>query len=157
MANTPKYVRLTPRLSRNVICDVQGSGWSISGLDVKPFPEGDTEKDKAAKKFVRRQIQAGNLEPCSKAEYDDVQEQARSIPQPPSVAGAPFQEAQFQRAVEEATRRVEESREAAIAAGADGPSGEADDADDDDDDDEVEEKATKKSSSKKAAAKSKGK
>lgn len=155
MAKNPSFVRLTPRLSRNVICDVQASGWSISGLDVKPFPQGDSAKDKAAAKFVRRQVQAGNLEPCSKAEYEDVQEQARSIPQPPSVEGAPFQEAAFQRAVAAATAAVEAKREEAIAAGADGPSGEADD--DDDEDDEVEVKPTKKASSKKAAAKSKGK
>ena len=64
----PKFVRITDPLRRPGLYDVQASGWSITGKDVKEFPE-----DEAAQKFVRRQIRDGNIEPCSRAEYEEVQ------------------------------------------------------------------------------------
>ncbi len=148
----PKFVRLTPRLSRNVISDVQVSGWSISGLDVKPFPDGDSPRAKAAAKYVRTMLRAGNLEPCSRAEYDEVQEQAKVV----MSSFETHQEGAFQREVEAATEKLRQSREEAIAAGASGTSGEADDDDDDDDDEEDDEEVQeKKPAPKKSAPKSK--
>jgi hypothetical protein len=155
--NDPKFVRLAPRLSRGCISDVMASGWSISGLDVKPFPDGTNGRAKAAAKWVRRQLAAGVLEPCSKAEYEDVQEQAALIA---SVEGQ-HQEGAFQRQVEKATETIRAKREEAVAGGADGPSGEVetdDDEDEDPDEDgsdeepEVETKTTKKAAAAKKAA-----
>lgn len=68
MATDPKYVRLSNALQGGIICDVHGSGWSIAGFDVKEFPE-----DKNEARYVRSKVNAGLLEPASKAEYDEAQ------------------------------------------------------------------------------------
>lgn len=66
----PKYIRLAAARQLTMVADVLGgTGWSISGADVKPFPENDREKD-----YVRNLVRSGVLEPCSKAEYEEVQE-----------------------------------------------------------------------------------
>lgn len=67
----PKYVRLAAHRSRTVLADVRGgSGWKISGIDVQEYPSKD---DSRAVTFVDHHLGRGNLEPCSKAEYDEVQ------------------------------------------------------------------------------------
>lgn len=71
MANEPKYVRLAERLTGQVLVDIT-SGWSISGLDVKEFP--DKEKYPRAARFVRDKLRRGALEPASSAEYEEVEE-----------------------------------------------------------------------------------
>lgn len=72
MATDPKYVRLTSRLARSILADVQGrSGWSISGYNVVPFP--DSNENAAAVRFVRKNLASGKLEPASQAEYEEVQ------------------------------------------------------------------------------------
>lgn len=67
-ANDPSFVRLAARLQRGGMADVQGSGWSISGLNVKEFPSDNP----AAKRFVRKALNDGKLEPASKAEWEEV-------------------------------------------------------------------------------------
>lgn len=71
MADDPKYVRLATRLSRGMVCDVKGSGWSISGLDVRQFPTTPQ-----AARFVRAKLNAGVLEPASKSEWDEAHDDA---------------------------------------------------------------------------------
>lgn len=66
MATDPQYVRLSTQLQEGIVCDVQGSGWSIAGYDVKKFPEKKEEQ-----RFVRSKLNAQMLEPASKAEYDE--------------------------------------------------------------------------------------
>ncbi len=149
--NDPKFVRLTPRLSRSCIADVQVSGWSISGLDVKPFPEGDSARQKEAAKFVRRQLGAGHLEPCSRAEWEEVQEMSELI----SQSEATHQEAKFVRKVEEATEQIRKSREEAVNSGANGATGEAED--DEDEDLDAEESGEETPAPKKSKAASKKK
>lgn len=71
MAKDPGHVRLAERLNDRVLADVN-SGWSISGLDVKEFP--DPSKYPNAARFVRDKLKRGALEPASKAEYEEVEE-----------------------------------------------------------------------------------
>lgn len=97
MANDPSYVRLANRLSLQTIADISefGSGWSISGLDVKEFPE-DTE----AARYVRLKVGQGVLETASRAEFEEVQddEEAASVVARFSDPNAPlpWQEADVQ-------------------------------------------------------------
>lgn len=74
MSDNPSYVRLAVRLNRGILCDINGSGWAISGLDVLPFP-----KDRQAARYVTAELNSGKLEPASKAEYDEVQEANASV------------------------------------------------------------------------------
>jgi hypothetical protein len=68
MPTDPKYVRLAPHRADRTITDIAGgSGWTISGGDVQPFP---TRKDAA--RFVRQRLAQGILEPASKAELDEI-------------------------------------------------------------------------------------
>jgi hypothetical protein len=67
MAENPKYVRLSAHASRGMRADVKGSGWSISGRDVLPFPKRSDEK-----KFVRSLLNKSVLESASRAEYEEV-------------------------------------------------------------------------------------
>jgi hypothetical protein len=71
MANDPKYVRLTARLARGIVTDLN-TGFTISGLDVQPFP--NPKERPLAARFVRDRLNRGVLEPASKAEYEEVQE-----------------------------------------------------------------------------------
>jgi hypothetical protein len=108
MANDPSYVRLATRLQNGIVCDVDGSGWSIAGLDVRKFPE-----DKQAARYVRAKLNAGLLEPASKAEWEDAhddaveQEVLRQAPDYREKASA-VQEGQIQRVAREARQRIEE-------------------------------------------------
>lgn len=76
MSSDPQYVRLASRVSNGTQVDLN-TGWSISGMDVKPFPSDNT----AAAAFVRSRMQRNILEPASAAEYEDVQEGRELISQ----------------------------------------------------------------------------
>jgi hypothetical protein len=68
MANDPKYVRLPERLLAGNVTDIEGgTGWGISGLDVKEFPE---DPDEAS--FVRDALRSQLLEPATAAEFKRV-------------------------------------------------------------------------------------
>jgi hypothetical protein len=99
----PPYVRLANRLSRTILADIGAagsSGWSISGLDVKPFPK----EDKAAR-FVRHELRDGKLEPAGKAEFEEVQDTHKA------VQAVSHQEAKVQRAALEANAKLVGARE----------------------------------------------
>lgn len=66
----PKYVRLRGELQGRCIADIAGgSGWSISGLDVKEVPAGGP-----ARAFVRAQLAAGTLVEASDQSFQNVQD-----------------------------------------------------------------------------------
>lgn len=65
MANNPSYVRLSDRMVHGLVVDME-SGWSISGFDVKEFPE-----DREQARFVKQRLNSGVLERASEAEYDE--------------------------------------------------------------------------------------
>lgn len=111
MANDPSYVRLANRLSLQVIADISefGSGWSISGLDVKEFPE-DTE----AARYVRLKVGQGVLETATRAEFEEVQddEEAANVVARFSDPNAPmpWQEADVQEVHARKRRQLEANR-----------------------------------------------
>jgi hypothetical protein len=94
-----------------MICDVHGTGWSIAGLDVKPFPAGDTKQAKQEARYVRANLNAGKLEHASKAEFEEAhddaleQEVLRQVPDYREKASA-IQEGQLQAVVKETAERV---------------------------------------------------
>lgn len=63
--NAPEFVRLADHMVHGLVVDME-SGWSISGYDVKEFPE-----DREQGRFVKKAINAGKLEPATQAEYDE--------------------------------------------------------------------------------------
>lgn len=69
MASNPPFVRLTKRLTRQVIADLP-SKFAISGVRVVPYPEDNP--DQAL--FVRRLLARGVLEEASRAEYEEQEE-----------------------------------------------------------------------------------
>lgn len=112
MADDPKYVRLATRLSKGMVCDVQGSGWSISGLDVRQFP-----KDTVAARFVRAKLNAGVLEHASKSEWDEAHDSSLEeevLSQNPDYKekASAVQEGRVQRAAREATAKLAERQSA---------------------------------------------
>lgn len=112
MADDPKYVRLATRLSRGMVCDVQGSGWSISGLDVRKFPEGNV-----AARFVRSRLNAGLLEPASKSEWEEAHDtslEEEVLSQNPDyrTTASAVQEGRVQRAAREAQEKLASGRDA---------------------------------------------
>lgn len=64
----PKYVRLSDRLSRGMLVDVE-SHWSIAGLDVVEFPQDEP----GAAQYVRDALRRGLLEEAGKAEFEEIQ------------------------------------------------------------------------------------
>lgn len=107
----PEFVRLAERLTTGMLADLY-SGWSISGYDVKRFPEGD-----AAARFVRENLNAGKLEEASQAEWDEVHEgtlEAAVLAQAPDYreSASAFQEAHLQQAAAVGRRRLEDNRAA---------------------------------------------
>ena len=62
----PKFVRLSQAQSRGILADVSGSGWSISGRDVRPLPDSLD-----GLRFVRKHLRSGRLEAASLAEYEE--------------------------------------------------------------------------------------
>lgn len=63
--NAPDYIRLADHMVTGLVVDME-TGWSISGYDVQPFPE-----DREQARFVKRRINAGIIEPATKAEFDE--------------------------------------------------------------------------------------
>jgi hypothetical protein len=115
MSDDPKYVRLATRLQDGIVADVNGSGWSIAGLDVRKFPD---DKDRAAQRFVRACLNNGKLEPSSKAEWDEAHEnpageeyesQQKSRPDIKKDV-PPIQESKLQKAAAEASAALREKR-----------------------------------------------
>lgn len=128
MPNDPKYVRLADHMSDSALADVQGgSGWSISGRQVREFP---TKDDQA--RFARSQLVHGLLEPASKAELDEMKKSdeelaalAASFEEDPTTAtggrsaarggrrrqSAGLQEAQLQERAAEASASLQAARE----------------------------------------------
>lgn len=75
MANKdPKFVRLANLHTHGMLADITdyGSLWSISGFEVKPFPNADLDPEAAA--FVRAKMQRGVIEEASSDEYDEQQD-----------------------------------------------------------------------------------
>lgn len=99
----PQYVRLANRLSRGILADVEGSGWSISGLDVKEFPKDNTN----AARFVRHALRDGKLEPASRAEHEEVQSEVEAL------NDVTHQEAKVMGAALDGHARLSESRSSA--------------------------------------------
>lgn len=74
--NDPKYVKLADRLVRQILADIAGgTGWSISGLNVKEFP---SDKYPLSQGFVRQQLARGVLEAASQEDFDIVQKSIQS-------------------------------------------------------------------------------
>lgn len=119
----PQYVRLATRLSRSVLADVGGSGWSLSGLDVKEFPSRPD-----AKRFCRKALRDGKLEAASKAEYDEVRALDAGSG---DNSRTTHQESRVQSNALRAHRKLADKR----AKSAVGDEDDADDLDDDDDED----------------------
>lgn len=68
MRGDPKFVRLAEHLTDVTQADIAGgSGWSISGNAVVPFPEGNED----AARYVRQRLAVGVLEPAGQAEYTE--------------------------------------------------------------------------------------
>lgn len=115
---TPKYVRLTNRLSTGLIVDMD-SGWSISGRDVQPFPE---DADQA--RYVKGRLNQGVLEPASEEEYDathpdpeanlsDEERDAKRFVQMVEAAGKklPVQEIKVRQELQRQAEKVRQLRE----------------------------------------------
>lgn len=122
MADAPKYVRLTNRLSGRTCVDLN-SGWSISGLDVVEVPERKASPN--AHRFIREKLNRGILEPASRAEYEEVQEAAEESRErfsdrlealsslgiaPASLGFAVHQEGTVQRLAQQRRAKIEEKR-----------------------------------------------
>lgn len=97
----PQYVRLCNRLTRGIVADVHGSGWTIAGFNVLEFPT-----NRLAAKFVRFKIGEGILEPCSKGEWEEVHQN--------DVLTPDMQESAIQERAQTASRKLAEAREAAL-------------------------------------------
>lgn len=112
MPNDPRFVRLADHLADSTLSDIAGgSGFTISGRDVQPFPG-----DEAGQRFVRSRLVQGHLEPAGKAEYEEIQsanEVIAEIALESLPADQPLQEGTVQRAAAEAARRIAKSRSAA--------------------------------------------
>lgn len=70
----PQYVRLASRLTSGTQVDLN-TGWSISGMDVKPFPKENSE----AARFVRSRMNRSILEPATEQQYNFVQEANEAV------------------------------------------------------------------------------
>lgn len=73
MAN-PKYVRLADHMVHGLVVDPE-TQWSISGYDVKPWPD-----DKEAARFVKKKINQGVLEGAAQAEFDEAHPEGEGDP-----------------------------------------------------------------------------
>lgn len=71
---TPSYVKL--RDPNGLLVDVDGSGWSISGVDVLPFPSDD---ERAAQAFVRSRLNLNVLVEASEKDYNAVQKTTKRL------------------------------------------------------------------------------
>lgn len=114
MAQNPPYVRLAERLTVGMAADTT-SGWAISGNDVQPFPE---DRDQA--RYVKRNLNAGILEPATEAEFEEVHPEpdeateaddfVRAVAAAAGKGALPMQEAAFRRKVQEQHARARQVR-----------------------------------------------
>lgn len=78
LAEDVQYVRLPERLIAGNVTDVLGgSGWGISGLDVKEVPDRDDEPE--AWQFVIDTLRAGHLEEAAPEEFEAVHETHKAV------------------------------------------------------------------------------
>lgn len=74
----PDYVRLPERLLSGCVVDVNGgSGFSLSGLDVKPFPDEDDEPE--AFQFALDAMKTQKIEEATEEEYNAVRKHADAV------------------------------------------------------------------------------
>ena len=93
MATDPDFIKLSEAASRGSLTDMESySGFSLSGLDVKPFPA-----DVHQAKFVRLQMRRGNIIVASEAEYDEAREGDEELPEDVKL---PHQEHRVREALE---------------------------------------------------------
>lgn len=108
----PEFVKLAERLTTGMLADVHGSLWSISGYDVKRFPEGEV-----AARFVRENLNAGKLEEADQEEWDEVHSgelEAAVLGVHPDYrqTASAFQEAHLQQAAVKTRAQLERNRAA---------------------------------------------
>lgn len=79
MAKDPSFVRLHERHAYGIIADitVYGTLWSISGNAIKAMPDPEEEADEYS--FVKDLLRSGHLEPASRAEWDEQEENAQHL------------------------------------------------------------------------------
>lgn len=76
--NDPQFVRLSDITCHGIMVDVEGGSlFSLSGMEVKPFPDADVFPDQA--RFVRDKIRVGHIEEASEEEYKEQKEAAAQI------------------------------------------------------------------------------
>ncbi len=108
----PAYVRLPAEgevLPVGILADIDGgTGWSISGLDVKETPDDDDP----AQKFVRTALNAGRLEEATKDEFDAVQAAHKELAKlaPDSDSPKPWNEPAIAQAARRLRRKLVSSR-----------------------------------------------
>lgn len=155
---TPNFVRLANRLTSGMVTDME-SGWSIAGLDVRTVP--DKKKDPAARRFIRKALLDGRLEPASQAEWDEVHETSQledeALMGRPQAGVGGIQEAHVRRAAEEGSSRIKAARVAADAERNQDDVDDDDEEDDEDDDEEITIAPVKAKSPKKKSTSSKKK
>ena len=111
MPTNPKFVRLVDRLTSGMYADLD-SGWSISGYDVKSFPEDDNQG-----RVVRAAIHAGILEAASQAEHDEIREADEAVAAQRQIEAPPeklsnWQENRIQEAAKATRAKLREARAA---------------------------------------------
>lgn len=106
----PHYIRLHDRIAlHGSLHDVE-TGFSISGLDVQPFPSDDFPE---RQEFVRRNIRAGGLEEASKAEYQELHDSDHGDVEVKLITEVetPWQEGQMRDRHRAARNRLRQQRE----------------------------------------------
>lgn len=117
MATDPQYVKLSHKASRGMLVDLDmGSGFSISGRDVKEFPS-----DLPSKKYVRRELKRGNIVVASAAEFEEAKDGDEAIP---SDTELPHQEHRIREALAQAKQSGTPDSEASSSSGSSDDGGE---------------------------------
>lgn len=111
MPTNPKFVRLVDRLTNGMYADLD-SGWSISGYDVKEFPEDNNQG-----RVVRSAIHSGILEAASQAEFDEIREadaelEANRQIESPVEKASNWQENRIQAQAKATRQKLQEARAA---------------------------------------------
>lgn len=107
MANDPSFVKMAAPWQGRIVADVRGSGWSLSGLAVAPFPKNDRQ----AARYVRAMLQAARLVPASAEQYDaclEVKEVAAQVAAGASNGPTGHQEAILQAKTRELRAKLQE-------------------------------------------------
>ncbi len=114
----PKFVKLAPHLVGGIVCDID-SGWSVSGADVRPFPDDD---EPGAQAFVRTKVVQGVLQEGEKGEYDRIQQANQDIAKARAEAAkqqqgpSPWQEHLIQQEVKAAVKELQKENPDVYAA-----------------------------------------